>query len=331
MQRHILVPLDGSVLAETILPQVVRLAHATHSTLTLLRAVPLPILADPLVGTLPPTSGVYDAWEGEAAAAQEYLAGVIERLQDDALTIHTVVVEGEPAQAIVSYARERAEGLLIAMATHGRSGVRRWIFGSVAERLLHTAPVPLLLARPPADTPVTVEIAAPYRLILVPLDGSPLAEQALLPAQQLAAALNATLLLTAVVPLRDERAAAKGGVVPPHLSSAQHEEQARLHQYLKTIAAGLEAGGLRVETQVFYGHPAEAILRASDYAEADLIVMATHGRTGLSQLWLGSVTLKVVQGTHCPALVVRAQPVAERVADPVAESAGQVPKAVLTG
>jgi nucleotide-binding universal stress UspA family protein len=127
------------------------------------------------------------------------------------------------------------------------------------------------------------------------------------------------------VPIRDERAAAVGGVVPPHLSPAQHAERDRIAHYLTTTAAGLEAGGLRVETQVLYGHPAEAILRDGDYSEADLIVMATHGRSGLQQLWLGSVALKVVQGTTRPVLLVRAQAATERVKEPVRAGAGRVP------
>lgn len=316
MQRQIVVPLDGSALAETILPHAVRLAHATHSTLTLLRVVPLRVLADPLAGALPAPANTIDTWDADLAAAHDYLVSVIERLQEEDLTIQIVGVEGEPAQAIVAYAQEHATGLLLAMATHGRSGLGRWVFGSVAERVLHASPVPLLLARPPVGTSVTVALAAPYRYILVPLDGSALAEQALPTVQSLAAAMDATLLLTAVVPSRDDRAAALAGVVPPPLSSAQQAEQARLGQYLKTVAARLAAGGLRVETQVRYGHPAEAILRDSAYTDADLIVMATHGRSGLQRLWLGSVALKVVQGAHCPVLLVRAQPVAERVAAP---------------
>jgi nucleotide-binding universal stress UspA family protein len=331
MQRQILVPLDGSALAETVLPHAVRLAYATHSSLLLLRVVPIPALVDPLSGAIPASSGAYDSWEADSAEARAYLGGVIERLQDEHLTIRTDVIEGDPATAIVAYARARAEGLMLAMATHGRSGLGRWVFGSVAERVLHATPVPLLLVRPPAPgLPVQVELAAPYRQILVPLDGSEVAEQALDPARQLAVALDATLLLAGVVPVRDDRAAAAGGVAAPHLSAAQHEDSARLDHYLKTTAAGLTTGGLRVETQVLYGHPAEALLRDAEYSDADLLVMATHGRSGLQQLWLGSVALKVVQGTRRPVLLVRAQAVVERAKEPVAAAAGRVPILPLT-
>jgi nucleotide-binding universal stress UspA family protein len=321
MQQHILVPLDGSPLAETVLPHALRLAEATHRGLILLRVVPPPVLADPLAGAIPTTAGAYDAWEADAVAARNYLAGIVARLAAVEVPVQAEVLEGEPAATIVSYALERPDGLVIAMATHGRSGLGRWVFGSVAERVLHTTPVPLLLTRPAPGSKSGQEVlAAPYRNILVPLDGSDLAEQALKPAQQLAAAFDATLLLTAVVPVRDDRGAAALGVARPHLSPAQHEEKTRLDHYLKSVAAGLLAGGLRVETQVLYGHPAEAILRDSEYGDADLIVMATHGRSGWQQLWLGSVALKVVQGTRRPVLLVRAQAAVVRVKEPEAAS-----------
>lgn len=332
MQQHILVPLDGSALAETVLPHAVRLAQTTGRGLILLRVIPPPGLTDPLAGAIPTTAGAYDAWEADAVAAREYLAGVVARLQIVELPIQTLVLEGDPAATIVGYAQDQPEGLLLAMATHGRSGLGRWVFGSVAERVLHATPVPLLLVRPPqGNTPVVVESAAPYTRILVPLDGSPVAEEALPVAQQLAAALGATLFLMAVVPIRDDRVAAKVGVATPPLAPAQHAERDGLTQYLRHIAAGLTARGLRVETQVLYGHPAEAILRDSEYADADLIVMATHGRSGWQQLWLGSVALKVVQGTRRPVLLVRDQPLPARVKEPEAALAGRVPMLLTVG
>jgi nucleotide-binding universal stress UspA family protein len=326
MQRQILVPLDGSALAETVLPHAVRLAQATRRGLILLRVIPLPGWTDPLAAAIPTTAGAYVTWETDIVAARDYLGSVVERLQITELPMQTMVLEGDPATVIVGYAQEHPEGLLLAMATHGRSGLGRWVFGSVAERVLHATPVPLLLVRPPQDgKPVTVELAAPYRQILIPLDGSVVAEQALVPAQQLAAAFDATLLLMAVVPIRDDKTAAKVGVATPHLGSSQHAQKEHLAQYLKSVAAGLTARGLRVETQVLCGHPAEAILRDADYADADLIVMATHGRSGLQQLWLGSVALKVVQGTRRPVLLVRDQPLPVRIKEPEAEIAERAP------
>jgi nucleotide-binding universal stress UspA family protein len=332
MQQNILVPLDGSALAETVLPHAVRLAQATRRGLILLRVIPPPGLTDPLAGAIATTAGAYDAWEADALAAREYLGSVVERLHIEELPIQTVVLEGDPAATIVGYVQDQPEKLLLAMATHGRSGLGRWVFGSVAERVLHATPVPLLLVRPPqAGTPVPVEIAAPCRRILVPLDGSPVAEQALPAAQQLAAALDATLFLTAVVPIRDDRAAAKVGVATPPLGPAQHAAREHLAEYLKRVAAGLTARGLRVETRVLYGHPAEAILRDSEYADADLIVMATHGRSGWQQLWLGSVALKVVQGTRRPVLLVRDQPLPTRIKAPEAAIAARVPTLLAVG
>jgi nucleotide-binding universal stress UspA family protein len=106
MQRHILVPLDGSALAETVLPHAVRLAQATQRGLILLRVIPAPGLTDPLAGALPTTAGAYDTWETDIVAARDYLGSVVERLQITELPMQTMVLEGDPATAIVGYAQE---------------------------------------------------------------------------------------------------------------------------------------------------------------------------------------------------------------------------------
>lgn len=303
MERQILVPLDGSALAEAILPHAVLVAGHTGRGLTLLRVVPSPTLIEPVGGALPATGRRIDALAGDIEEARRYLAAVAARLAGTALPIETLVAEGDPAAAILEYATRHTEGLLIAMATHGRTGARRWVFGSVAERVLHAAPAPLLLVRPPdgglaAPTPTDY-----YQTILVPLDGSTLAEQALAPARSLAKALDAVLVLVGVAAGREEQKGAAGGPAP---GAAPPRDQ-----YLAQIARTLRAEGVPAESLVAYGQPAEGILHESTQIGADLIIMATHGRSGLQQLWLGSVALKVVQGTTLPVLLVRARPVPE--------------------
>lgn len=158
-----------------------------------------------------------EPWETASVDAHAYLTGVANRLADSGLVVSTEVLEGDPATAIGDYAAARPGDVLIAMATHGRSGLGRWLLGSVAERVLHMAPAPLLLVRPPSSpTPhplgegrLPAAGSLPYTHRLVPLDGSPLAEQALDQAATLARALGATLVLVAVVPTGDDRAAAE--------------------------------------------------------------------------------------------------------------------------
>lgn len=146
MQQQILVPLDGSALAESILPYAGALARATASTLKLLQVKPPPLVDMEVNGM----TSILENWQKQALdAAHTYLAGVAARLQSAGLVVQAEVLEGDPATCIVSSAEQDPNLLLIVMATHGRGEMRRWIFGSVTSKVLHTCPKPLLLRRPP--------------------------------------------------------------------------------------------------------------------------------------------------------------------------------------
>jgi nucleotide-binding universal stress UspA family protein len=190
---------------------------------------------------------------------------------------------------------------MVAMATHGRSGLRRWALGSVAETVLHTIPAPLLLIRAQASTSIP---PTTYRTIVVPLDGSPLAEQALGQVLPLVKATGATLLLVAVAPPPDDGENA-GATELAWVAAAHREETTRLTDYLAQVAARLQPTQLDVQTRLLHGHPAEEILRLSDEVDADLIAMSTHGRSSIQRFWLGSVALKVVQSAYRPVLLIR--------------------------
>jgi nucleotide-binding universal stress UspA family protein len=147
----------------------------------------------------------------------------------------------------------------------------------------------------------------PYTKILVPLDGSALAEQALADAQSLATATGAGLLLLTVLPARDEiTVIAEAGPIREH--EWQHQDVVdAASTYLTGAAQQLEEARVPVQTMIGYGHPAEAILQLAATERADVIALATHGRTGLQRLWLGSIALKVVQRAETPVLVIRPQ------------------------
>ena len=215
-----------------------------------------------------------------------------------------VLAAGDVASAIVARAERDPHTSMIAMATHGRSGLGRWVLGSVAEKVLEAAPKPLLLVRASAHAAASTNVS--YRTIVVPLDGSPFAEQALGQAQAIAAATGAALALVAVVPLLDDAALAEVGVVPSQASAERQAEIEQLSRYLPGVAARLEAEGFTVRPHVVGGAPAEEILHASAAEHADLIVMATHGHTGVQRLWLGSVATKVVRSADRSVLLVRA-------------------------
>jgi nucleotide-binding universal stress UspA family protein len=301
MTSQILVPLDGSPLAETVLPHAMVLARATGSSLMLLRVLAPPLLIEPMLGAVPPPTIAYAAWEAENAAAHTYLAATAERLDAPDLPVHTTFCQGDPASVIVAWAAQDPPHRRIAMATHGRSGLGRWVFGSVAEKVLHAASVPLLLVRAQEDRPSRIP-AHPYQTILVPLDGSALAEHALVAALPLARSSQATLWLLAVEPTLDA-----AGVTELSWSAAdQTAIHARLEDYLAQVARRVQAADVPVRTHVLAGEPAPEILRMADQVEADLVVMSTHGRGGLQRFWLGSVALKVVQAARHPVLLVRA-------------------------
>ena len=298
MQPTILVPLDGSPEAETVLPYVIPLLQAGLGKLTLARVVPTFSQFIGFQGAAGMAVNIESYYEVEREVAQSYLAGVQTRLQAQGLALHTELLEGDPAQALLAYAAQIPNLALMALATHGRSGVGRWVFGSVAEAILHAAPAPLLLVRRPAAPPAAASRSV-YRTILVALDGSPFAEEALDQAFALASVTGAALVLVGVV------APAPTGTHPAQ-QAAQQAATDEMQTYLARTAARLENLGLTVDTQLVHGHPAEAILATADRSGADLIVLATHGRSGWQQVRFGSVALKVVQAAHHPVGLVRA-------------------------
>jgi nucleotide-binding universal stress UspA family protein len=304
MQREILVPLDGGPLAEAVLPQAIRLARATGSRLVLAQALaPSNVLVHAAGFDAAPANAPLK-WGNPEQYAGLYLRATADWLHGTGVPVSTHLLEGDPATAIVDYARHNAQVAMIAMTTHGRSGVNRLIFGSVAETVLHAAPVPLLVLRAPATA--TPRPVAAYRTILVPLDGSALAQQALTEARALAQATGAALLLVAALPPLESLSVAEAGLTPFWMLETRQQEATRISHELEATAQQLEAEGLRVDTQLRHGMPAEEILAAAAEEDVDLVVMATHGRSGLPRLWLGSVALQVVRGASRPVLLIRA-------------------------
>jgi nucleotide-binding universal stress UspA family protein len=308
MKRTILVPLDGSAQAETVFPHAVAAARATNSTITLLQVVASSsVLEASLWPAGVPVGSMIDSAE-ERRMAYAYLQTTASNLRASGVEFATLVLEGDPATEIVNRARSQAEVSMIAMATHGRSGIGRWVFGSVAEKVLHGASVPLLLARIQAEPSPAPVVPAPggYKTILVPLDGSRFAEQALVQAAGLAAHSDARLLLVTVVPTLEDLIYASGGLVPYWLNVDQEAAARTARREIDLVAHCLQEEGIRAHGMVARGWPAETILREAEQEQADLIVMTTHGRTGIGKFWLGSVAMKVIQRATRPVLLVRA-------------------------
>ena len=297
MFETILVPLDGSHSAEHAIPAALAVARRTGGRIRLAHVfVPMP---GPFPADLPDDFAARQEREARDRAA-EYLERLARRLDD--LTQQTVgydVVTGSVADGVHAIARLHGADLIV-MTTHGRGGFARAWLGSGADAVVRGTGVPVLLTRPRSGE---VEISADVRLsrVIVPLDGSDLAEEALGPAASLAGTDGRiTLVAVAAPPLPDA-----GPTVSPILMRPMGRES-EAHAYLQQVAARLAAGGVGADVRVLaHAAPAVAILEATADAGADIIAIATHGRGGIARFVLGSTADKVIRGATVPVLAWR--------------------------
>lgn len=292
LHHTLLVPLDGSALSEKALPLAKRLAQTTGARLVLVRSVWTTPLAD-----LP----VEDIELRAMQEAEEYLADLQFKLTAQGLQVETALPFAPAAEGILLEIELRNADMVI-MSTHGRSGLSRMVYGSVAEAVLARSSVPVLLVR------VTKEETVPLTLpsqphILVPVDGSSFAEAALPHAIELARLFNGTLILLRSV-------APPMPYVDPFMPMPYPTEEvmrlaeADARSYLADLAAHLTADGLQVKT-VFRIGQADAAILQQEHGSTNLVVMATHGRTGLAQAVFGSISKSVLHHGTLPILLVR--------------------------
>jgi nucleotide-binding universal stress UspA family protein len=191
-------------------------------------------------------------------------------------------------------AAEKAD--LIVMSSHGYSGITRWVLGSVAERVLGGAPCPVLVIRSPK----------PLQHVLIPLDGSSLSEQALAPGLAVAASLGAEVTLLRAVPRAEAGEIREFDKIERGLGQRLVEEiREDAEGYLRCLAAARPHPGIEIKTVVTFEPAADSLLEYVEGHAIDLIAMSTHGRTGLARWRYGSVTEKVLHGSHHSMLIVR--------------------------
>jgi len=312
MYRSILVPLDGSTFAEHALPPALGIARRADAALQLARVVP-PL---PMVDAEPPLLLDDDLKALIESGPRAYLDATVERLGASfPVPVSRVLLEGEIADALCTHAVGNRVDLVV-MATHGRGPLGRFWLGSVADELIRHLPMPVLLVRPQESTPeLTAE--PPLGRILVPLDGSPLAEQILEPAVALGQPAGAEFLLLRVVKPPLKPAYLPEGYVMGRETQAMlarmgsvHAQQAQeAEEYVDRVADRLRTRGLDVRTRVVVEEqPAVAILREAASPGVGLVALGTHGRRGLSRLILGRVADKVIRGADVPVLVQRPVP-----------------------
>lgn len=294
MSRRILVPLDGSPLAERALPYAESLARAFEATILLVRAVQFPGF------------GVLENGQAQIRAmeeAEQYLESTAAGVREHGVPAETATPYGRPAGWILEEVPLRHADVIV-MATHGRSGIGRLLFGSVAESVLARSPVPVLLVRAWRDTAPRPIVGAPW--VLVPVDGSAFSERALARAAQLATDVRAGLLLTRVVPNPAAGLEAAGGELAPpsdeEITALVAEARSDLQRLAQTVREAHPH--LSVDIDVRVGDPGAGIGEAAEEYRAGVVVMATHGRSGVPRVVFGSVANDVIRHGTVPLLLV---------------------------
>jgi nucleotide-binding universal stress UspA family protein len=270
--ERLLVPVLPSGISQWVLPRARRLFEAPGASVTLLSVSP----------------------PGRAEEARSRLDPLLDALARDGIHALTELREGDPAEEIAKAAPEHD---LIAMATHGRSGLGRLLSGSVAFKVLQHTRVPMLLVRPlrsdeESVSPLETSRPAEFRSILVPLDGSTLAEDILAHVEPLARRFDSRVVLFTAIPGGPEEAAARR----------------RAAESLERPAHALASVGLRVSTEIRTGPAAGEALGVIRDLDLQAVAMTTHGRTGAARALYGSVAESILQQADVPLLVIRNRP-----------------------
>jgi nucleotide-binding universal stress UspA family protein len=296
MLKRILVPLDGSDFGEQALPMALRIAERDHAALELVHVYEY--LAPFNTQGAPPLDPTLD--QDLKKDREAYLDSVAEWLRlSTNLPVTATVLEGEVAPTLVRYIATRHADLVV-MATHGRGGLSRLWLGSVASELMRHSLAPVMLIRP-TETGSRSDPARPLKLVLVPLDGSPAAEEAIDHALSVAHDKGTEFLLYHVV------LPVVYIAEPPDVAFVHETEMESAAQtYLREVAGRIRARGFSVDTRVdIHTSPARAILECVEGIGADLIAMETHGHSGLERVLLGTVADKVTRASPVPVLVHR--------------------------
>lgn len=288
MYERILLPVGGSEHAAEIVHHAAELAQWIDATIEVL------FVADTTQDSVTVVDGtVVDALEQEG---ETIVADVAETLETLGVEHGTDVVQGNPAPTIVDYA-ERYDYDLIVLPTHGRTGISRYLLGSVTEKVVRLSDVPVLTARMQPDEQLTF----PYETILIPTDGSPASTAASRHGLALAATLDATVHVLSVV---DDTSL--GPDVRSALSADELERPAT--EAVKDVVMEADEYDLaHVQTYVEHGPPAEVIREHIETSEINAVVMGSSGRRGVDRILLGSVAEKTVRSAPVPVITVHEQ------------------------
>jgi nucleotide-binding universal stress UspA family protein len=296
MFKHILVPLDGSKLAEAAIPVAASLAQTLDAPVTLLH----------IIEQDAPQEVHKDHHLTQADEASAYLKQVAARGFPPEVTVdshvHTAAVK-DVSGSIVEHATREFQPDLIVMCTHGKSGVRELLYGSIAQQVVAQGLTPLLLIRPDSS------ISKPFKLdkILVPLDTGPIHDASLPVTKELARAYKSSVHLLTVIPtfrtVTGETAAASS-LLPATTSALLDISVENAAEDLQGHLDELKNADLPATAEVARGDPATEIVDLSEKLNVDLIVLTTHRKAGTAAFWAGSVAPNVARRARGPILLI---------------------------
>ena len=288
--HRILVPLDGSELAEMAMTPAVEIASFMAAEVHCLQVVTgLTLNLDPTLN-----QRIIDARE---QMANLYLRSLRRRFTQSEVDIVTSTTAGSAAKSIIDYAKKEDIDLIV-MSSHGQSALARWVYGNVAIKILRRAPCDTLMIRPLGTTE-----SLPKKRVMIPLDGSPLSERAIRPAVALASAWKLDIMLLRVSPpiFTDQ------DPISSHdfFDEIEEELNEEAMAYLLDIRAVQAGDSLSIHAETASGPEAATIIDTANKNEVDLIVMSSHGRGGAGFWLMGSVSEKVLRKATCSTLIVR--------------------------
>jgi nucleotide-binding universal stress UspA family protein len=290
------VPLDGSQLAESVLPMTTRLCRCLGATLILLH-----VLEERPPRTVHGQEHLTST--GEAEKYLERVAAGIGPGVEVETHVHTAP-EHDVAASIAEHTAELEAGMAV-MCVHGPGGPRRLVLGSIGQQVLQRVTIPVLLGR---QVSMTAPAPSQARSILVPLDGKAAAEEALQPAVEIASLCGARIRVVRVVPTVETLtgdASAAARMLPISAGAALDEEEGVAAEYVEDVVGRLTRQGVHADGRTLRGDTTGAVAEEAAAMRANLIIMATHGRAGLGALWTGSVALGLLNRTPQPLLLVR--------------------------
>ena len=299
MFNSILIPLDGSHLAEAALPAATSLTQTLHAPVTLLH----------VIEQNAPEAVHHEHHLTRPQEAEAYLENLVRQSFPAGAKadwhVHNSEVK-DVASSIVEHSGEFKPDLII-MCAHGRGGIRDLLFGRIALQVVAKGTTPVLLLQPMTSEqkPFTL------RRILVPLDSESIHDDSLPVAKQLAKAYGAELYLLCVIPtygtLTGEKAAASS-LLPGTASVFLDIKEKQAKEHMQGHLNELIGEGYRTSAEIARGDPAQTIVNVAERSEADLIVLSTHRRAGLGAFWERSVAPNVARRTHIPILLIPLRP-----------------------